>query len=193
MKLLRGMYERVVTARYLHEHPEEARDFIDFYWVNAYKLAQAIESVFGKSLLPADKLAAVKSKRDEVVSRFKVTDCEKCRTQRVNHTWSKLDFVSMARAAGVGSRIVDAYYLPLEQAHSTFAGIGKSLKEEEDGTITFDYGRQRQLADGALITSHNLMLNVLHLQKEHFGLSALEEPLQQCCDDFNEIWAETES
>src|SRR5690349_21169863 len=30
-KLLRGLYERAVTLRYLHEHPTEIEDFLDFY------------------------------------------------------------------------------------------------------------------------------------------------------------------
>jgi Family of unknown function (DUF5677) len=111
-KLLRGMYERVVTARFLHAHPEEVRNFIDFYWVNAYKVAKAIENVFGKGQLSAAKFDELATKHGEVVSWFLVTDCKKCGTQRVNHTWSKLDFVSMARATGAtGNRIVDAYYL----------------------------------------------------------------------------------
>jgi hypothetical protein len=117
MKLLRGMYERAVTARHLHLHPEQVRDFLDFYWVNAHRMAQAIENVFGNGQLSAVKVAELKSKREEVVPRFMVTDCAKCGTQRLNHTWSKLDFVSMARATGsTGNRIVDAYYLPMEQA-----------------------------------------------------------------------------
>src|SRR3989338_10311282 len=33
LKILRGMYERVVTARYLHFHPEETESFLDFHWI----------------------------------------------------------------------------------------------------------------------------------------------------------------
>jgi hypothetical protein len=180
----------VVTARYLDAHPEEVRDFLDFYWINAYKIAQAIESVFGKGQLSAAKVAEPASKRKVVVSRFLVTDCKKCGTRRPNYTWSKLDFVSMARSTGAtGNRIVDAYYLPMEQAHSTAAAVASRLKQKEDGSVTFDYGAERQLAGRTLITAHNLMLDMLTLQKEHFGLSVLEEPLQKCLRDFEEIWA----
>jgi hypothetical protein len=194
MKLLRGMYERVVTARHLHAHPEEVRDFLDFYWINAYKLAQAIKNVFGDGQLSAAKIAELESKRKEVATRFMITDCKKCGTQRLNYTWSKLDFVSMARATGsTGNRIVDAYYLPMEQAHSTVAAIMSRLKEKDDGTITFHDGSQRELADRTLITAHNLILDTLILHKEHFGLTALEGPLQRCLQDFGEIWASPES
>ena len=79
--------ERVVTARHLHVHPEEVRDFLDFYWVNAHKVAQAIENVFGKGQLSTAKIAELKSKREEAAPRFIVTDCYKCGTQRLNYTW----------------------------------------------------------------------------------------------------------
>ena len=194
MKLLRGMYERVVTAHHLHMHPEEVRDFLDFYWVNAHKVAQAIENVFGKGQLSAAKIAELKRKREEVAPKFIVTDCKKCGTQRLNYSWSRLDFVSIARATGsTGNRIVDAYYLPLEQAHSTASAIMSRLKEKGDGTITFDDETQRDLAARTLLTAHNLILDVLTLQKEHFELTALEEPLRCCLTDFGEIWTRRES
>ena len=66
LKLLRGMYERVVTGRHLHAHPEEVDDFLNFYWVNAFRLARAIEDVFGKDQISAAKLAELEAKRSEV-------------------------------------------------------------------------------------------------------------------------------
>src|SRR5881397_1643886 len=39
LKILRGMYERAVTACYLHQHPEEVEAFLNFYWVDRHRLA----------------------------------------------------------------------------------------------------------------------------------------------------------
>ncbi|MGD1104868.1 MAG: DUF5677 domain-containing protein, partial [Terriglobia bacterium] len=41
MKILRGMYERAVTARYLHLHPEEEKAFLDFHLVSQHRLTKA--------------------------------------------------------------------------------------------------------------------------------------------------------
>ncbi len=191
MKILRGMYERVVTGRHLHSHPEDVKDFLGFYWINAYKVARAIEDVFGEGQLSAEKMAELKLMRDQLISHYEVTDCKKCATKRTSHTWSKLDFVSMARATQpTGNRIVDAYYLPMEQCHSTAASIASRLKEKEDGTITFDDQSQLKIADRTLLTAHNLLIDVLDIQREHFMLTALEEPLKKCLDDFAEIWSQ---
>jgi hypothetical protein len=189
LKILRGMYERAVTARYLHMHPEEADNFVDFQWVSQRRLGKAIQATFGEGVLAKEKPEEVEAKYDEVRERFMVTDCKKCNTKRLNYTWSELDFVSMAHACGsIGSLIVPGYYIPTRQAHSTIGAILSRLKESETGGLEFDATPQRDEADNALITAHNLLLNVIDLQKEHFNLTALEKPLQTCFQDFLEVW-----
>lgn len=189
LKIVRGMYERCVTARYLHLHPEETEAFFDFYWLSQFKLAQAIKETFGDDVLPRDKVEELKANRDRVRPRFMVRVCDECGATGENFTWTKLDFVSMARAAGsIGQLIVPGYYLPTRQAHSTAAALMSRLRQTEDGALSFDEGPQRERADEAFITAHNIILNVLDLQKEHFGLNSLEEPLQKCLQDFMDIW-----
>ena len=56
LKLLRGMYERAVTARYLHLNPNEADAFLDFYWIAQHKEIEAVKRTFGLDVLPADKI-----------------------------------------------------------------------------------------------------------------------------------------
>lgn len=191
VRVVRGMYERTVTARYLSKHPEETDNFFEFHWVSQHRLMKAIEETFGTELLDEEKTKEVEQNFQRVKERFMITDCEKCGSTRLNHTWSKLDFVSMARNAGeIGQLIVPAYYFPTKEAHSTVGAILSRLDKEGKGLI-FDGGPQRKRADDALISAHNLILNNLYLQKEHFKLAALEEPLQKCVSDFQDIWART--
>lgn len=135
LKILRSMYERAVTARYLHLHPENTDDFLAFHWVSSYNLSNAIRDTFSTSVLSAEEITKIKTGRDEVLGRFMVTACDKCGTKRLNHTWTKLDLVSMAKAAGsLGKLIVPAYY---RQAHSTPAAMLDRLRERaEDWTLT---------------------------------------------------------
>src|SRR5258705_9705152 len=37
LQIVRGMYERQVTAAYLSKYPEEVKDFIDFHYVHRRK------------------------------------------------------------------------------------------------------------------------------------------------------------
>src|SRR3989442_13691806 len=45
--LLRGMYERAVTAVYLSEHPDKTDDFLDFYWIAQRRLLNQVKETFG--------------------------------------------------------------------------------------------------------------------------------------------------
>jgi hypothetical protein len=189
LKILRGMCERCVTACYLHLHPEETEAFFDFHWLSQYKLARAIKQTFGENALPEEKWDELKANRDRVRPRFIVKVCDRCGATDESFTWSKLDFVSMARAAGdIGQLIVPGYYLPTRQAHSTVAALLTRMEVTESGALDFDEGPQRDDANTALITAHNLMLNILDLQKEHFKLDSLAEPLQKCFQDFLDVW-----
>jgi hypothetical protein len=189
LKLVRGMYERTVTARYLSTHPEEAPNFLDFHWVSQRKLMKAIDETFGPELLGEEKREEVEQEFQSVKERFTITDCKECKTTRVNYTWSKLDVVAMSKKAGpVGQLIVPGYYLPTKEAHSTIDAIFTRLDPERKG-LFFDGGPQRKRADDAMLTAHNLILNNLELQKDYFKLTNLEEPLRQCLADLMYIWA----
>jgi hypothetical protein len=91
-KLLRGLYERAVTLRYLREHPEEIEDFLDFYHV----------------------------------------------TQRLDRA-------------------------------------------------------QRKEADQALRVAHNVLLDVLRVQDEHFSVPGLKEQNEVCLQEFVDIWQKPNS
>ncbi len=188
MKLLRSMYEHAVTLRYLHDHPEEAGAFMDYHWVQQYKLMKRILETFGEDALPPDTVAGVKRKYAEVKEDFMITDCKRCYTKRLNNTWNKLDFVSIAKKSGaIGTLIVPGYFLPLRHAHATFGGLRERL-EIVDECMTFQHESQPEIADQALITAHNCILNVLDVQNERFKIDGLEQQLQTCFQDFLEVW-----
>jgi uncharacterized protein YjbI with pentapeptide repeats len=188
-KILRSMYERAVTATYLHSHPEEADAFLDFHCVSMHKLEKAIEDTIGKDVLPSEKGRQNEADYQRVKDRFMVADCKKCGTMRLNYTWTTLDFVSMAKAAGeIGKLLVPAYYLPLRHAHSTVGAILDRLEESELGGLAFNPGPQRPAATAALRCAHAVLLNVLELQRQHFNLESLNVPLERCTQDFRDIW-----
>jgi hypothetical protein len=109
MKLLRSMYEHTVTLKYLHEHPDELQAFFDFDGVQQYKLVKRVIDRFGEGALPSETVATTERKYEDVKGRFMVKSCnsKECSEERVGVTWSKLDFVSMAKRTGeIGSLIV---------------------------------------------------------------------------------------
>jgi len=85
-KLLRGMHERVVIARYLRMHPDEAENFNAWGVVDQGKRARAVLDAFGASLKP-DMIAKLKADIEAgkgEAARFMVDDCKVCGTKKQN-------------------------------------------------------------------------------------------------------------
>jgi hypothetical protein len=187
-KLLRGLYERVVTLRYLHEHPAEVENFLDFYWVAQRKLMIACAGTMGKDMFTRDMIAEIENGYQAVKDKFMVTDCKTCGTKRPSHSWSKLDFAAMARMTSLGKLIALGYYIPLREAHATVASMLSRVEASENDGISFIHTAQRKPADNALRVSHNIFLDVLRVQDEHFAVPGLKEQNELCLQDFMDIW-----
>jgi len=167
--LLRGLYERAVTAAYLHANPDEARDFIEYDIVRRRKLARVVESMPDAPPELTDGIDELEAQYRAVQERFMVTDCRRCGTQRLNHTWTRLDFATMAARSGhLSGLILPAYYMPLGHAHSTLSSITARLKERS-GALWRTSEPNREEADLVLQTAHGVILLVLATQLDHFG------------------------
>lgn len=177
-----------MTLEYLHEHPNEVDDFLDFHLVNQRKLKLACEATMGKDTFSPEVAADIEQRYQEVKDKFMITDCEKCGTKRPNHTWNKLDFVAMANKTSLGKLIVLGYYLPLRQAHATVASMFSRMVATDNDGIAFEQTAQRKPADDALRVSHNIVLNVLRVENEHFETQGLKEKYDLCLQDFIDIW-----
>jgi hypothetical protein len=183
---VRGMYERAVVAAFLKQEPVASRDFVDFDLVRRWKTAQAIQKTFGINAEDEAKLAQLKKDFEEVRSRFEVKDCAKCETTRLNHTWHKLNFVAMASKVGtLGTAIVPAYYMPLAQAHGTFASAVYRLGES-DGFFSQDPELNDAEADRSFKYAHLILLNVLTVQHEFFKLAQATESLGRAYDHYRQ-------
>jgi hypothetical protein len=103
-KILRGMFERTVTANYLLRHPDEAQLFWNYAWVDQHRFAAELDKEF-PDVFSKDVLEEIETKYREVEEDFqipvcracKVKDCEECRRTRTNYTWSKKDIIAMAK------------------------------------------------------------------------------------------------
>jgi len=191
-KLLRGMYERAVSARYLMDHPEEVDNFLDFHRVSDHKFLMAIEQSMGQDIFSPEQAERIRNDYESVKEEFMVSDCKTCGTFRMNHTWSKVDIVSMARMTKkLWPFILPGYYMPMREAHSTVGAIFSRLDPEaaaKDEGLIFDGELQRKRAHQALFTAHMILLDALELQREFFKIEELAPIMQTCIADYAEIW-----
>lgn len=110
LKLLRGLYERAVTISYLSEHPGEATAFLDYHFVSQHKVLTELRAIGLEERFPRDEREKVEAEYQRVKHNYLVTGCKECGAKRMNHTWSKLDVVAMAKSTDLGKLLAMAYY-----------------------------------------------------------------------------------
>jgi hypothetical protein len=77
--------------------------------------------------------------------------------------------------------------MPLTHSHATIGALIARLDKSSEESLAFDPDAQRGLADNALLIAHNIILDVIDVQKERFNLPGLAEQLQVCMRDFVDI------
>jgi len=191
-KLLRGMFERTVVAHHLQRNPGDCEPFLDFHYLNDYRLVASMAETFGEENLPLGLLADKKKLRDSVKSQFtKVCSQEGCERTVPNFTWHSLDMVAMAKACGatLGGILAIGYYLPMVHTHAT---IGSILQQMDTDGIIGRPEHSAQWAGKSLCAAHNLLLQNLILQLRQFPdlTPDLKPVLRECGYAFHDIWGE---
>lgn len=192
-KILRGMYERAVTAAYIFKHPEQADVFLNYHEIHQHKAFVNLERLGGAIPLPdAETIATIKANYERVKREFTDEVCRKCHATGVRYSWTKVNPADMAMELGKGysAFYYDAYYRPTLDLHTTAASIITRLTNEPDGSISFEGGAQRIKARHAVVIAHHLMLGVLMDQISFFKLG-LEGEFHRVLHEFKVVCEDT--
>jgi hypothetical protein len=146
--LVRGMFERVVTTRYLRLHPEEIRLFLGYEAVHKRKtLNQAKNAgVAVQSFVAEEILQDTERAYEAVKSLYTETICKKCRTTRDQMSWTKKDLMTLAREVGLEGLYLTFCHWTTLHLHTTTFGMGIWLRHEGDTTF-FDASANSRFAD----------------------------------------------
>ena len=191
LKILRSMYEKVVTSAYVAENPEVSRALVDSTWVHKWSLWKRLRKVSpsADSGIDPAQIEDLESKAADAQSRLNESICSKCKQIISVHAWTKVTLLTMAEK--VGTSLADlyavAYQVPTAVAHATGESVNSKMEQAPDGSWTYrmDSSRERE---HALCAGHNLVLQLLGRQNEHFGYG-LEEVLVPRVEAYKRIWS----
>jgi hypothetical protein len=182
-KILRGLYERAVTLAYLIEEPDKAERFVRFAAIQEHRALEAAlkfisETEFDEMMGPANSVALIRQRYDEVKSDFGTTLCKKCGTKRIQSTWD-LDVAAMVHKVGdpYNKLFLGAYTIPNFQIHATLASTSAG---QEGKTKT---ARRLRDAEFALLNATCILIHVIRSQTRFFSLN-LDVELENCKKDF---------
>ena len=124
-KLLRPMFEGVVTMMWLIRHPEDLADFVDYHYVHVRKTMRHFTDAGGDPgrRHGAAELTEIEKRYKAVRGRYLEVLCKKCNKTRDQGSWTKRDLASMARAVGLGEAYLAAGYMSTLQLHATVQKI----------------------------------------------------------------------
>lgn len=196
LQLLRGMYEREVTAAYLSKHPEAVDAFLDYHLVHMRKAVNHLRETLGSldalhKLVPPAKVEEIERDYSTVRQKFMEPLCSKCHSVKPMFSWTRHHTGVLARrgSEGLAKMYFYWYFRPTLLSHSTIASLMARMKITGDDVLFFDGEAQRNHVKEALIGIHHLMLYVLDTQNEHFKVG-LDDEIRASSEDFNACWGQ---
>ncbi len=199
MKILRGMYERVVTSAYVALFPEVSRELAGSMWIQEWKvwrrtvaLRPEIEDVVSQGTIEA-----LRRRASEAQDRHRESFCKKCGQLVQVHAWTKVDLETMGKKVDEKlsqlnlphGRLADYYlrcYLqPTAIAHATGASVSERF-EAVDGQWAYKVDSSRE-GRRAVMLGHAILLLLLRRQIQHFNYG-LDGRLEQRVQAFWRIW-----
>lgn len=180
LKLLRPLFERVVTAVYLMKHPEDVQDFNDYADVHARKVINHAREngVDLTEWVTAERVAEVEAAYQRVKERFKD-----------QQSWTKKNLKVLADEIGLGSLYAGAAFWPTMLLHTTRVGLEARL-DTSGGSLAFHHGPRREDADRALGYAHALIVQLLYACNQFFEWGLDVKPL---LDDAAACWDNVEA
>ncbi len=189
LKILRSMYEHVVTSAFIAKNPAEWEAFANDSAIKRHKIwkrtvAWLPETAERYDIVQQDWLQRTYA---EAISRYKSTVCKKCGQPVTQEAWTRVDLETMAKQTDVNLELLYAfcYLKPLCHSHATAFGMECHIVETEEMVTYRDSSPDE--ARQACHLAHNLVLRLISLQNENSRLG-LDDAIKTRMDKFSEIW-----
>jgi len=190
-KMLRPLCERVVSALYLIEHPEEVQDFNDYADIDAWHVLTNAKRV---GVDPVSVMG--QEKYDQLEKAYKAAEARFTRSgsRRARPSWAQKDLAQRAaevKVVGAGGQTValDKLYgacgfWPTMLLHTTNVSLEARLTPTATGGRAFIHEPTRVEADIALKCAHDLIALLFHKCNEFFSwdldVSQLAQDVLRC-------------
>jgi hypothetical protein len=190
MKLLRTLYERIITLTYLATHTEEIQQYIDYSDVHNHKLLMEARAVHvgGGDLTPEQEEDVI-AKYAAVRDKFLQEDCKKCKTKRLQGSWTKKSMPELAKNADTILRqfYFRAYLRPTLYSHATFIGTMWQIDTSDEGIRLFGDKVEHENVEEALSKAHFLLVQASNVTNDFFNLGQ-GGLVKELFNDWADIW-----
>jgi len=187
LKILRGLYEKVVTAAYIEKNPDAARDFVDYNAIHEFKLLKRMPADIQIKLVSKAVLDRIEANFAAVKERFTTKLCE-CGKTGVRGSWTSLDTYSLALKvdAELSGLYGTAFVLPTLHLHPTAFDL-KARTDETTSEVSMYADASPHFSIEALMAAHLLVLYMARLHNRYFSLG-LNAEINDAISRYNCCW-----
>jgi hypothetical protein len=179
LRLLRVLFERTVTLKYIAKNPTEAQNFIGYDAMDWQPILSGIEKRYGIKSRPETLThleSAIKNLPPETQEK-----CKECK-KRKQTTWTPRTPLELAQKTGLEYLYLEAYSLPNKLIHPTLFGTGQV---SSDGPTPLR---------NILIAMHALAVETLLTHERFFKRDPLTSSLaQEAVRGFFRVWKYSDS
>jgi len=179
LKILRSLFERTITLKYIFENPSEAQRFMDFDAIDTEQILNGIKGLTGLGLNePArTNLAIAARKAREAYRQDKCSGCGRPKYLG----WTALNSKDMADRIDMGHLHLHAFLMPSKLIHPSYWGLRDVVSSSSPMINT-------------LKCAHELVVQMLLVHRRHFAPEYFSEPrsctpmIAGAIHDFLSVW-----
>jgi hypothetical protein len=176
LKLLRSLFERTVTLKYLAQDTKEAQAFLDFDSVNWRAVLAGIERRYGMKANP-ETLSRIEAAANAVRDKFRQEPCDKC-GMRKQTSWTPCSSLELAQRTGLEHLHFEAFVLPSKFIHPTYFGTRHLSRQSPTPT------------SNTLKATHTLAVETILVHQRFFKGDPLHSPLAiEAVQGFLRVWS----
>jgi hypothetical protein len=173
-KILRAIFERVVTLKYIAENPGEAERFMDYDAIDCAQVLDGIQATIGITL-EEPALSRMRNAAAKARKKYRSEPCLEC-GMRKQTSWTKLSNKDMAARTDLGHMYFHAFLTSSKLIHPTYWGTREAISKESPIYNTMNY-------------LHELMVQLILLHRRHFVKGRDITPMMSAAvGDFLAIW-----
>jgi len=171
LRLLRSMFEGVVTSLFVGRHPDQAKTFMGYHTVHQRKFLKIAEAagIDLSGISPPAEQAQIEAEYLTSREAYRMMKCPECDAVLADVSWTKADPIAMVRELGLQELAVQCYAYTTLYIHTTPTRLISRLQETGD-VVRFKDGPQRLEADAALVGAHCCIAHVLESHNRMFNL-----------------------
>jgi hypothetical protein len=153
-KILRSLFERTVTLKYLYENPHEVQRFEDFLAIDTEEVITGIAKGIGIHMEEPGRSNLAKA-ASAARTKYKQDKCPQCKKPKYMG-WTGMNSKDMSERASLGHMHLHAFLLPSKSLHTTYWGM-RDLVSRASPMVN------------NLNCTHELIVQMILVHRRHFA------------------------